>query len=332
MISVPDETEFFHFVYARRWGFGRLEDVRNRARLVDAYLATERIRRLNLDVPELRRTLMAEATSYPSFLLTLLRFCAASRGKQIAGEKTASHAVQVARLLEWFPGCRIIHLVRDPRDTAASMMQMPWAPKSALASARTWRRSNESVLACSGSEQYLRLRYEDLVAAPEDQLRRVCAHLGVDYCGAMLQQDDSGAGVRWWSQRAHKPVTRGRVQTWRSGLDPWQASLVEDVAALSCRSSGTHASARRRPSLCCPGVWWSFGVRSPSIRRCDSRLWLSGYSARVRSRRRRCGRIVRTEPMRGFGTGQWGARPRAVVRASRLKCTAVRGLGERGKR
>ena len=139
MISVPDETEFFHFVYARRWGFGRLEDVRNRARLVDAYLATERIRRLNLDVPELRRTLMAEATSYPSFLLALLRFCAASRGKQIAGEKTASHAVEVAKLVEWFPGCRIIHLVRDPRDTAASMMQMPWTPRSALAGARTWR-------------------------------------------------------------------------------------------------------------------------------------------------------------------------------------------------
>ena len=44
------------------------------------------------------------------------------------------------------------------------------------------------------------------------------------------EQDDSGAGVRWWSQRAHKPVTRGRVQTWRSELDPWQACVVEQVA------------------------------------------------------------------------------------------------------
>jgi len=61
-------------------------------------------------------------------------------------------------------------------------------------------------------------------------LRRVCSHLGVDYSSAMLEQDGSATGVRWWSQRAHKPGTRGRVRAWRTELSPWQASVVETVA------------------------------------------------------------------------------------------------------
>ncbi len=39
---------------------------------------------------------------------------------------------------DWYPGARIIHLLRDPRDAVASLKRMPWAPNAILENAGIW--------------------------------------------------------------------------------------------------------------------------------------------------------------------------------------------------
>jgi hypothetical protein len=84
----------------------------------------------------------------------------------------------------------VVHLVRDPRATAwswlrrkrltdtdddARMMQRQPPLKSAI----MWTVWNlVAALLWSRSDRYLRLRYEDLVASPEDAVRRIAALLG----------------------------------------------------------------------------------------------------------------------------------------------------------
>ncbi|HUJ21283.1 MAG TPA: sulfotransferase [Bryobacteraceae bacterium] len=229
-IAVPDETEFFHFVYDRRRAFGDLRVPCNRQRLVDQYLATERVRRLGLDLTALREALMREGTGYPEFFLSLLRFNAAHHGKQIPGEKSPYHALVTELLCAWFPDCRIIHLVRDPRDVAASTMRMPWAARSVVASARAWRACNLAAYQSRRRPNYLMLRYEDLVADPGEQLGRICRHIGVECAPAILGAADVEARVRWWGRRAHGTLTEERLGRWRVDLAPWQAAAVERVA------------------------------------------------------------------------------------------------------
>jgi len=84
----------------------------------------------------------------------------------------------------------VVHLVRDPRATAwswlrrkrltdtdddARLMQRQPPLKSAI----MWTVWNlVAALLWSRSERYLRLRYEDLIAHPEDAVRRIAALLG----------------------------------------------------------------------------------------------------------------------------------------------------------
>lgn len=229
-IAIPDETEFFHFVYNRRRTFGDLSVPRNRQRLIHQYLATEHIRRLGLDLTALHETLMREGTGYPEFFSSLLRFNATHHGKQIPGEKSPYHALAVELLCAWFPDCRVIHLIPDPRDVAASMMRMPWAARSVLVSALAWRKCNLTACQSSRRTNYLMLRYEDLVADPEKQVGRICRHAGVEYAPGLVDATDFEAGVRWWGRRAHYKLTGERLGRWRVDLAPWQAAVVERVA------------------------------------------------------------------------------------------------------
>jgi hypothetical protein len=57
------------------------------------------------------------------------------------------------------------------------------------------------------SPQYLPVRYEQLVAVPEQELRRICAFVGEEYSPAMLMPNWDPTADRPWYRRAEEPVT-----------------------------------------------------------------------------------------------------------------------------
>src|SRR5690242_4571314 len=174
-IAICRETEFHHLVFQRRRAFGSLIDMRNRQRLVKQYLPTRRIQRMQMDLQGLETTLLREGTSYEAFFASLLRFYAQAHGKRRCGEKTPQHALFTETLCEWYPGATIIHLVRDPRDVVASLLRVPWASHNVLGNAHLWVRCNVAARRSRHRPQYLLVRYEELVAQPELELKRICA-------------------------------------------------------------------------------------------------------------------------------------------------------------
>jgi hypothetical protein len=87
----------------------------------------------------------------------------------IVVEKTPSHSLHVDTILRFVPETRVLHIVRDGRDVAASMMNAAeqdwgahWAAGSIGAAARVWR---DHVIGARGAKDrapYLEVRYEDL--------------------------------------------------------------------------------------------------------------------------------------------------------------------------
>lgn len=149
-----------------------------------------------------------------------------------------------ARLLhEVFPAARFVHVYRDGRAVANSFVQMPWwsghrgpdqwrwGPLTPEDRA-SWERSNRSspVLAAIEwkmlmdalsdseaevpNEQWLSVKYEDLVAEPELGLRRI---LG------FAELPDREA---FWARVRRNPLTSGRIDAFRRDLRP------EDVVAM----------------------------------------------------------------------------------------------------
>lgn len=235
-LAICGETQFNHYVYKRRRAFGDLSNLKNRQRLVDEYLSIRRIVRLGLDLPHLKEKLVRDASTYPALFAGVASYYAESAGKQRWGEKTPQHALISELLCEWFPGAAILHLLRDPRDAVASLQRMPWAPNSVISNARTWLACNLAARKSSHRPEYLLVRYETLVAQPERELARICAHLDEDYVPAMLAPDDSAGLPAPGTRLASRPVTVKRVGTWQEELTTQDAALIEWVVGSHMQS------------------------------------------------------------------------------------------------
>jgi hypothetical protein len=224
------ETEFFYRLYSRHRAFGDPCDLRNRERIVEAYLAIESVRRLGMDRAVLRERLLSEGVSWAALFTSMLNVYADSSAKPYFGEKTPRHALYVKTLCEWFPDCTIIHLVRDPRAVVYSLTQVPFASRSALVGATTWCVYNDAARAVSARGNYLLVKYEDLVTRTEEELHRVCDHIGLEFEEAMLQANPSGIDPRRLNRRAYETMTAARVSLWREEFEPWQVSAIETAA------------------------------------------------------------------------------------------------------
>ena len=98
-------------------------------------------------------------------------------------EKTPSHALFIPEILELFPGSRFIHVLRDARDTVASLLAASrgwgrgWAPRRATAAARMWVEHVRAVR-CAATrlpgEKLCEVRYEALHTNGRGDRARCC--------------------------------------------------------------------------------------------------------------------------------------------------------------
>ena len=178
---------------------------------------------------------------------------AAAQGKPRWGDKTPLYMQYLPLLERLFPQASYVHLVRDGRDAALShltvakgIMTEGWGhPRDVAGFACLWR---AEVLAARelgrrvGNLRYLELRYEDLVAAPEEELRRVCAFAALAYEPEMLEY----AGTLDLSDKPHQqrlgqPPTPG-VRDWRTEMESADVRGFEQVAGDLLRELGYDVS------------------------------------------------------------------------------------------
>lgn len=228
-IAICGETRFFADIYKFHSAFGPLDNANNRERLVDRWTATARMRYLKIDPAPVRQRLLNDATSYPAFLDIVLRSYAGDRGKERCGEKTPHHAFFTEVLSDWYPGAYIIHIVRDPRDVVASLQRMPWAPKSILNNASMWVLFNRAAEKSRHRPAYLQVRYEHLVASPQQTLSKICDHIG-EHWPTEIEIATSSPDPYSWPRSIAGPVTSERLDKWKDELRPQEVALVERIA------------------------------------------------------------------------------------------------------
>ena len=121
------------------------------------------------------------------------------------------------RLLEVFPDAQFLHICRDGCDVVYSALRGGFFD-DLEAAAQRWLHVESQTRRFSRrhADRSLDLRYEDLVARPEEVVRSVCAFLGVEFEPAMLTSEAGSSKLgdvpAWfWHAQVAKPINAANV-------------------------------------------------------------------------------------------------------------------------
>lgn len=140
--------------------------------------------------------------------------------------KTTSLTVHrnIHKIARIFPGIRVLHLLRDPRDVARSAVGMGWAGNSYFGIANWIDTETHWDIAAPnlGDGAVMSLKFEDLMADPVGHLTRIAEFHGVAY------HDDMLAYPAITTYDAPDPAL---CEQWRKKATPREIGLIESRIA-----------------------------------------------------------------------------------------------------
>ena len=172
---------------------------------------------------------------------------------RVIADKSPEHALSLDVLNAIYPKMKAIHIIRDGRDCLVSgwhynirgnakafrsqfvsmesyasyFAQQQWVPS--VTRARQWGAGHP--------DQYLELRYEALLASPDEQARRIFDFLGVDATGPVIERVIERTSFRSLSGGRDQGETnnqshfrKGVSGSWREELDPASVRVFEQIA------------------------------------------------------------------------------------------------------
>ncbi len=133
-----------------------------------------------------------------------------------------------------FPNAKIIHLIRDPVDTALSIYMTPnsvpvnfgYVRENIVFAYKEYRRLMKLYRSILPAETMLDVRYEDLVADREVVTRRIIDFLGLPWDDACLHHEENQRVVSTptlW--QARQPIYNSAVRKWKN-YEPWLGAFA----------------------------------------------------------------------------------------------------------
>jgi hypothetical protein len=245
-IAIPGESYFAVWLGRRR---GRYEtpDGFDTERFLGDLLPDHWFRHWGVADADVRAALdAASPATFPDAVRAVYRCYAVTHGKTRYGDKTPTYVRYIPVLARDFPESVFVHLVRDGRDVALSLLDAPWGPQTFADAALHWR---DNVAAgrragrALGVARYCEVRYEDLLADPEREARMLCRFMGIAYEPAMLAYAERADEMisRLPDPREHAnlrlPPTVG-LRDWRRTMPEAQVQLFDALAGPALRQFG----------------------------------------------------------------------------------------------
>ena len=174
------------------------------------------------------------------------------------GDKNNFHIHRVADLASLFPGCVLVHIVRDGRDVACSYRELaagrfsseyrPDLPQAIGEIAREWRSAvlaPEAAVAAGVMSPVHTVRFEDLVSDPTVALRSICDFLGEPFSVQMLEYHARNASEQLepsetmaWKRKTIEPLDRSVIGRHRRLLAEEEIADFEAEAGDALRRFG----------------------------------------------------------------------------------------------
>ena len=179
------------------------------------------------------------ARSQAEFVARFLAARLAQSGKRIWADKTPENVGRFDFVLRHFPNARLVHVIRDGRDVAASLRRQPWmklrdrsgAPALARCGAY-WAARVGAGRRLRGNPRYFEIRYEDLVHRPAATLGGLLGFLGLEWHDRLLRAETASA------EAAAGPIFASSIGRWRQELSPAEVAALKPVCGPLLRELG----------------------------------------------------------------------------------------------
>lgn len=254
-IAATPETHFFNVVIPAN---ARLNTRYDAKKSIAHFLANERVADLSLTVDDFSVLLQQDKCTWRDIYSHALALYGERRGAKIVVEKTPGHMTKIDTILDWYPDAKIIHIVRDGRDSVLSLMRVDWAHDNLRRHSANWRWETKRMRRFRevSPNNIYELNYESLLGEPEACLRRVCEFIGVDFEASQLDATTEGNAIpAWesgWKLKAAETIDPSRIQAWRKTATDFQRYTMNSIMGPALREYGyqdSGASDYGRPAL-----------------------------------------------------------------------------------
>ena len=227
-IVVPEETDF---IIPAAFICHRVSDAAiGKALIKDLIMASSAFRRSVgwfLSPPEIATAIDDAEYSVHAIVSALYRRIEQNEGAAISGDKSPNDLQHLPILVEtgfFERDVKIIHIVRDVRDVASSLLVLDWSEHDVERSfARSW--SNANLYAHDQlhamEDRYLLVKFEQMVIQPTQVFRMICRFLDVEYREEML--DPANRRLEWigpHNRNLELPFLPSRAGAWKREMDP----------------------------------------------------------------------------------------------------------------
>ncbi len=189
-IAIPEiGSNYWTFFYQR---YGNLSQPENFERCLSDMLQYTHVRLLKPDVERIRQQFWQGEPGYARLFALFNQQYAERAGKPRWGDQTGLIERYADQVLAAYPGARMLHLIRDPRDRYEASLTLHPKGKGRVGGA-TARWLLSTSLAARNSkrhpQQYMLVHYENLVRQPEKTLQDICEFLDEEYSPNLLTME-----------------------------------------------------------------------------------------------------------------------------------------------
>ena len=240
-LAVTPETHFFPRVYERYRSDSQLD---SREKLVQAFFNERFCSELELDQEGLISRYKDHPADFAGLLRAALEEYAAQRNVSHVGEKTPGHLAYVDQIVQWYPHARVVGIVRDGRDVVRSLLKVGWTQKNLRLQSMVWRWAAREGIRLTKwfPNQYLQVRYEDLLRHPRETLTQIDQFIGIDFEeGQLSPQEKSGVVLSHESDykgKATKELDPSRIGAWESQTNKHERWLMNSMMGRQLRQHG----------------------------------------------------------------------------------------------
>jgi hypothetical protein len=247
-IAIPPESHIFVRFSKIFENYGDLNNKANLKLFVQDLLKDYHIRDWDLGVSVDDFCDQLKEKSLRNVIALLLELYAQKDLKIRWGDKTPQHMLHVREIKKIFPEAKFIHLIRDGRDVAVSSSRIFVGPPSIYGIAHEWRKYIEifdKFKKILNHNEYLEVRYEDLVRNPEAELKKIFIFLKEEPIAASKGQNlpNSTAKEYYIQTDAHMlslnaPISDKKIGTYKKKFTTREIEIFETITKDSLTKLG----------------------------------------------------------------------------------------------